>query len=77
MFENLLSIVVDVLHLSPDQVKDITYDTNLVVDLDVDSLDVVEISMSVEDVFEIEVDDEEVERWKTIGDIIETIENNI
>ena len=42
-----------------------------------DSLDVVELLMSIEDEFEVEIPDEEIEKLKTIGDVVEYIQNNM
>ena len=53
---------------------DITEDTVLLEDLDADSLDLIDLAMSLEDCFEVEVPDEELENFKTIGDIVKYIE---
>ena len=55
----------------------ITADTDLQEDLGADSLDVVDLLMSIEDEFEVEVPDEEIENLKTIGDVVEYIQNNM
>ena len=51
-------------------------DTNLQDDLGADSLDVVDLLMSIEDEFEIEVPDEEIERIRTVGELVNYIESN-
>lgn len=43
-------------------------------DLCLDSLDVVEVSLAVEEEFDCEFEDEEVEEWKTVGDILKSVE---
>ena len=53
---------------------DITADTVLLEDLDADSLDLIDLAMSLEDCFEVEVPDEELENFKTVGDIVKHIE---
>ena len=53
---------------------DITEDTVLMEDLDADSLDLIDLAMSLEDCFEVEVPDEELENFKTVGDIVKYIE---
>ncbi len=53
---------------------DITADTVLLEDLDADSLDLIDLAMSLEDCFEVEVPDEELENFKTVGDIVKYIE---
>ena len=42
-------------------------------DLDADSLDVVEVIMALEEEFEIEIPDEDAEKIRTVGDVIEYI----
>ncbi len=46
-------------------------------DIDADSLDVVELVMSIEEEFELEISDEEVEKIRTIGDIVKYIEKQL
>ncbi len=53
---------------------DITMDTVLEKDLDADSLDLIDLAMSLEDCFEVEVPDEELENFKTVGDIVKYID---
>lgn len=52
-------------------------DTDLQDDLGADSLDVVDLLMSIEDEFEIEIPDEEIENIRTVGDLVNYIENNM
>lgn len=54
----------------------ITPETTLADDLGADSLDVVDLLMSIEDEFEVEIPDEEVENIKTVGALVEYIENH-
>ena len=51
-------------------------ETNLLDDLCADSLDVVDLVMSIEDEFEMEVPDEEIEKMKTVADVVKFIEDN-
>lgn len=55
--------------------EDITMETNIIEDLGADSLDVVDIIMAIEDEFKVEVPDTEVENIKTVGDVVNYIEN--
>ena len=57
--------------------EEMTADTSIAEDLGADSLDVVELLMSSEDEFEVEIPDEEIENLKTIGDVVEYIQNNM
>lgn len=51
----------------------ITIDTNIYKDLSADSLDIVEIIMAIEEEFGIWTDDKEVEKVRTVGDLIRLI----
>ena len=46
-------------------------------DLGLDSLDIVELVMKVEDEFEIEILDIEAEKWLSLGDILNTINQKV
>ena len=46
-------------------------------DLDADSLDIVELVMSIEEEFNLEISDEEVEKIKTVGDVVRYIEAHV
>jgi acyl carrier protein len=56
--------------------ESLSLDTDMARDLNADSLDVVEVLMSIEDEFGVEIPDEEIENIKTIGNLVEYIENN-
>ncbi len=68
--EKLRGIIAD--QLSIDEAV-ITEDTTLE-DLGADSLALVELVMSVEEEFEIEIQDEDMENFKTVGDVLDYIE---
>ena len=55
----------------------ITLETDIQDDLGADSLDVVEMLMSIEDEFEIEIPDEKIESLKTVGQVVEYIQENM
>lgn len=42
----------------------------LIEDLGCDSLDLIEIAIATEDEFDIELTDEDVEKWRTVGDMV-------
>lgn len=44
-------------------------------DMALDSLDIVQMIMAVEEAFDVEIDDEDVDNIKTVGQLIEYIEN--
>ena len=56
--------------------SDITLESQIAEDLGADSLDVVDLLMSLEDEFEVEIPDEEIENIKTVGDLVNFINNN-
>lgn len=58
------------------ELETITVDTKIEEDLSADSLDVVELLMSIEDEFGIEIPDEEIEKLRTVGDVVNYIEQN-
>ena len=46
-------------------------------EIDADSLELVGVIMAVEQEFSIEVDDEDIEKVKTIGEVVDYINNNL
>jgi len=42
-----------------------------------DSLDLAEVDMALEEEFALEIQDEELERWKTVGDVVKYIEGRV
>ncbi|MBQ1388701.1 MAG: acyl carrier protein [Clostridia bacterium] len=73
VFEKIRSILAE--QFSEDE-SSITMSTDLAEDLGADSLDLADVLMAIEDEFEVEVLDEDLESIKTVGDIVEYIENN-
>ena len=73
ILEKLKEIVSEQLEIDA---KTITADTRLNEDLNADSLDVVEILMALEDEFGVDIPDEEIEKMKTIGDVVNFIQEN-
>jgi acyl carrier protein len=66
-FDKIKDIIVDQLSVEPESV---TRETSLMKDLEADSLDAVEIIMAIEEEYDIEIPDEEAEKFQTIGDIV-------
>lgn len=54
----------------------ITMETNIMEDLGADSLDVVDMLMSLEDEFDVEIPDEEIEKMRTVAEVVAYIEEN-
>ena len=71
VFDKLKEIIVDQLDVEEDEV---TMDANIQEDLGADSLDMVDLVMSVEEEFDLKIEDEDVEKIKTVGDIVSFIE---
>lgn len=53
--------------------ENITPDSRFAEDLNADSLDIVELTMELEENFGIEIPDEDVDRLKTVNDVIDYI----
>ena len=72
MLELIKKILSRQLQIDPDGINE---DTDIKVDLGVDSLDVVEMLVSIEEETGITVPDDEIVNFKTIGDVVEYLEN--
>ena len=64
----------DILSCDADKIE---LDTDLVRDLGVDSIDTVELIMAVEDTYDIKISDKDAEDLKTVGDVVEFIEDHL
>ena len=75
VFDKLRELICDEFELDAECV---TMESVLMCDLGVDSIDLVDLGMTVEDVFEVEMpfDDEDLEKIKTVGDLVKYIEEN-
>lgn len=67
MLEKLKSIIAEQLSTSE---AEITETTNFTEDLGADSLDLFELTMSLEEEFGVEIPSEDLEKIKTVGDVI-------
>ena len=72
--EEVINLISEQLNVKLDEIKD---SSELVGDLGADSLDAVEIVMEVEEAFEITISDEEADKFKTVGDIVNYITRRI
>ena len=70
MFEKIQEIIADKLSID---VEEITMESSFIDDLNADSLDIVELIMALEDELEMEIPDEDVENFKTVGDVVEYV----
>lgn len=55
-------------------IKNVKLNSSLIDDLGADSLDIVELVMAMEEEFSLEIPDEDAEKIKTVGDVIQYIE---
>ena len=73
VFERIREILMDQLDLDEDK---ITMEADIVDDLEADSLDVVDLVMTIEDEYGLEVPDDQIEGFRTVGDVVKYIEDN-
>ena len=73
VFERIREIICDQLDLEEDKV---TMDSDIMEVFEADSLDVVDLVMSIEDEFGLEVPDDQIENFRTVGDVVRYIEEN-
>lgn len=73
VFEKLKAILSHQFDVEKDT---ITMETNIMEDLGADSLDVVDMLMSLEDEFDVEIPDEEIEKMRTVAEVVAYIEEN-
>lgn len=71
--ERVIRVVRDEM-LPPRSEKEVTAGARLVDDLGADSLDIVELVMEIEREFSIDIADEDVDGFKTVGDVIAYVE---
>lgn len=71
IFEKIKKILSEQLEIDE---KFITLESNIEDDLGANSLDLVDLVMSIEDDFGIEVPEELIDKVKTVGDIVDFIE---
>ena len=71
MKEKVLQIIAEQLNMEPE---DLEPEMGFVDDLNQDSIELVELIMSLEDEFGIEVDEEKLEQVRTVGDVLDLVE---
>jgi len=72
--DKIKPIIVEQLGVKLEQV---TLNTSFVEDLGADSLDNVELIMAIEEEFEIDIIDEDADKIKTVGDLINYVQNKV
>ncbi len=71
MYEKLKELLVEELSLNPD---DITPTAELVADLGINSLELADLIMLCEDKFDIQIDEDAAQKFLTVGDVAEYLE---
>lgn len=74
VFDQVKESLADILSCDADKIE---LDTDLVRDLGVDSIDTVELIMAVEDTYDIKISEKDAEDLKTVGDVVEFIEDHL
>lgn len=74
VYDQVKESLADILSCDADKIE---LDTDLVRDLGVDSIDTVELIMAVEDTYDIKISDKDAEDLKTVGDVVEFIEDHL
>ncbi|MEG0238267.1 MAG: acyl carrier protein [Clostridium sp.] len=74
MFEKIQEIIAEKLSVDASE---ITQEASFIDDLNADSLDIVELIMALEDELDMEIPDEDVEGFKTVGDVVEYVKNHV
>lgn len=72
ILDRIKTIVSNQLHIDESRIE---IDTNLMQDLEADSLDSVEIIMAVEEEFDLAIPDDDAEKFRTVRDLVEYVEN--
>lgn len=71
MKDKLLQLIAEQFHVEESELK---AETNFVEDLNADSIELVELVMSIEDEFDVQIEDEVLSRMKTVGDVLDYVE---
>ncbi|MBE6136875.1 MAG: acyl carrier protein [Erysipelotrichaceae bacterium] len=74
MLEKVKEVLVQTTNIDPNEV---TMEASLKDDLGVDSLDSVEIILELESQFNVKISDDELAELKTIGDIVNILNNKL
>ena len=72
MKERILEIIAGQFNLDVDELDE---NMNFQDDLNADSIELVKLVMTIEEEFDTEVSEEDLEKLKTIGDVIEYVED--
>ena len=76
MKDKIMKIIAEQMSLSEEDQRKLVPAAELKEDLGVDSLDQVELQMVMEEYFDIEIPDELWEKVRTVGDVIQAVEES-
>ena len=71
MRERILEMIAEQVNRSVDELDP---SMDFIDDLNMDSIELVELIMSVEDEFDIEIDEDRLEKVRSIGDVLDLLE---
>lgn len=74
MFEEFKQILVEKLEIDGDLIKP---ESNLVNDLGINSIELADLIFVFEDKYNIEIDDDDIQRFLTVQDVVDYLENII
>ena len=72
MFETFKQFLVDDLRVNPD---DITMEAELANDLGINSLELADLVYTCEEKFDVEIGDDDLQNFKTVGDVVRYLES--
>lgn len=70
VFQEVRQIIADKLSLDADEIQ---LSSNFIDDLGADSLDLADLVMTIEEQYEIDFSNEDTDKFKTVGDVINVI----
>lgn len=73
IFEKIRDLLAEQLDIPADS---ITPESDIIDDLEADSLTVLDMVMTLEDEFDIEIPDEDVEKLRTVGNVVSYVEDH-
>jgi acyl carrier protein len=70
VFQEVRQIIADKLSLNPEEIQ---LASNFIDDLGADSLDLADLVMAIEEQYEIDFSNEDTDKFRTVGDVINVI----
>ena len=74
VFERIREYLADQLDVEPEK---ITPDSDIVENFGADSLDVIDMITTLSDEFGVEIPDEDIENFRTVGDVVSYVEERL